>query len=89
MDATHSTCNSMEHMDSEEPDWPPLPTNPAVAVLILNHERCSVKWTINQISIPIGEGDLFWFYFDYDGQETRSMPLILGKLSTIHYFIGC
>jgi len=87
MDAIHSTHNSMEHVDSEEPDWPPLPTNPAVATLIPNHEHCSVKWTINQISILIGEGDLFWFYFDYDGQETRSTPLILGKLSTIHYFI--
>ena len=70
MNATHSTHNSMEHVDSEEPDWPPLPTNPAVAALIPNHECRSVKWTINQIFILIGEEDLFWFYFDYDGQET-------------------
>ena len=39
-------------------------------------------------TIPIREGDLFWFYFDYDGQELRSTLLILGKLSAIHYFIG-
>jgi len=87
MDATHSTHNSMEHVDSEESDWPPLPTNPTVAAWILNHEH-SIKWTINQITIPIGEGDLFWFYFDYNGQEPRSTPLMLGKLSAIHYFIG-
>ena len=53
-----------------------------------NHERHSIKRTINQIPTPIGEEDLFWFYFDYDGQELRSMPLMLGKLSAIHYFIG-
>jgi len=87
METTHSTCNSREHVDSEEPNWPPLPTNPTVATLILNHEHHSIKWTINQIPIPIEEGDLFWFYFDYDGQKLWSMPLILGKLSTIHYFI--
>jgi len=88
MDTTHSTRNSIEHVDSEEPNWPPLPTNPAVAALIPNHERHSIKWTINQIPTPIGEEDLFWFYFDYDGQELQSMPLMLGKLSAIHYFIG-
>ena len=88
MDATHSTHNSIEHVDSEESGWPPLPTNPTVAALILNHEHHSIKWTINQITIPIGEGDLFWFYFDYDGQELQSTPLMLGKLSAIYYFIG-
>jgi len=88
MDATYSTHNSMEHVDSEEPDWPPLSTNPAVAALILNHEHHSIKWTINQITILIEEGDLFWFYFDYDWQELQSMPLILSKLPAIHYFIG-
>jgi len=87
MDTTHSTHNSIEHVDSEEPNWPPLPTNSAVATLIPNHECHSIKWTINQIPTPIGEEDLFWFYFDYDGQELRSMPLMLGKLSAIHYFI--
>jgi len=88
MNTTHSTRNSIEHVDSEEPNWPPLPTNPAVAALIPNHEHHSIKWTINQIPTPIGEEDLFWFYFDYNGQELWSMPLMLGKLSAIHYFIG-
>ena len=69
MDTTHSTYNSIEHMDSEELNWPLLPTNSAVATLIPNHECHSIKWTINQILIPIGKGDFFWFYFDYDGQE--------------------
>jgi len=49
MDTTCSTHNSIEHVDSEEPNWPPLPTNPAVATLIPNYERHSIKWTINQI----------------------------------------
>ena len=59
-----------------------------VAALIPNHECHSIKWTINQIPTPIGEEDLFWFYFDYNEQELWSMPLMLGKLSAIHYFIG-
>jgi len=88
MDTTHSTRNSIEYVDSEEPNWPPLPINPTVATLIPNHECHSIKWTINQIPTPIGEGDFFWFYFDYDRQELQSMPLMmLGKLSAIHYFI--
>jgi hypothetical protein len=81
--------NSIEHVDSEEPDWLPLPTDLAVATLIPDHVNRTIKWTIDRISIPIGQGGLFWFYFDYDGQELRSTPLILGKLHTIHCFIGC
>jgi hypothetical protein len=83
-----TTYNSIEPVDSEEPDWLPLPTDLAVAALIPSHLNHSIKWAINRISIPLGPGDLFWFYFDYDGQELRSTPLMLGKQSAIHYFIG-
>jgi hypothetical protein len=56
--------------------------------MVPNYEFHSVKWIINQISIPIGTGNRFWFHFNQPMQESRSLPLLLGKLSTIHHFIG-
>jgi hypothetical protein len=97
MDATHATLpctfvwdtidNSIVHEDTEDPDRPRLPADLAVAALIPRHLHHSVKWTISDISIPLGQGDLFWFHYDYNGQ-LQSMPPTLGKLVTIHYFIG-
>ena len=55
--------NSIEHVDSEEPGWLALPTDLATAILIPNHVNHTIKWTINRISIPIRQGDLFWILF--------------------------
>ena len=81
-----SVYGSIEHEDPEGLEGLPLmprSTDLAIARYLSNARGTSIKWIIDQISIPIQSGDQFWFHY-----ESGPNTLLLGKLSRVHTFLG-
>src|SRR6202023_986320 len=74
---------SIKHDDPEALDGCPLLTNLAIARYLPNARGTAIRWIIDRIFIPIQSGNRFWFHFEFG-----SNVLLLGKLFTVHAFLG-
>ena len=65
----------------------PLSTDFTIATKIQGHAHHSIKWILDEISVPLETGDRFWFC-PVPPVQNRSMTLLLDGLSAIDYFFG-